>query len=59
MPSTALREVSLLQMLSESNHVVKCAPLPASCLRVRKQSPLCTLLRRHCFHSKAPYTVRG
>ncbi len=25
MPSTALREVSLLQMLSESNHIVKCA----------------------------------
>jgi cyclin-dependent kinase len=24
-PSTALREVSLLKMLSESNHVVKCA----------------------------------
>lgn len=35
-PSTALREVSLLQMLSESNHVVKCALLPASCLRPRK-----------------------
>lgn len=27
MPSTALREVSLLQMLSESNHVVKCGPV--------------------------------
>jgi len=26
-PSTALREVSLLQMLSESNHVVKCGPI--------------------------------
>lgn len=25
-PSTALREVSLLQMLNESNHVVKCVP---------------------------------
>ncbi len=25
-PSTALREVSLLQMLSESNHIVKCVP---------------------------------
>ena len=24
-PSTTLREVSLLQMLSESNHIVKCA----------------------------------
>lgn len=25
-PSTALREVSLLQMLSESNHIVKYGP---------------------------------
>ena len=25
MPSTTLREISLLQMLSESNHIVKCA----------------------------------
>lgn len=49
-PSTALREVSLLQMLSESNHVVKCAPLPASCLRKRMHSLLCTLLRRRCLH---------
>ena len=29
-PSTALREVSLLQMLSESNHIVKYAH-PAPC----------------------------
>ena len=28
-PSTALREVSLLQMLSESIFVVRCAPWPA------------------------------
>ena len=28
-PSTALREVSLLQMLSESIFVVRCAPVPA------------------------------
>ena len=31
MPSTALREVSLLQMLSESNHIVKCAPRSLAC----------------------------
>ena len=32
-PSTALREVSLLQMLSESNHIVKCAHLgPLRCI---------------------------
>ncbi len=30
-PSTALREVSLLQMLSESNHIVKCAPTSVPC----------------------------
>lgn len=26
-PSTTLREVSLLQMLSDSNHIVKCVHL--------------------------------
>jgi hypothetical protein len=25
-PSTTLREISLLKMLSESNHIVKCVP---------------------------------
>jgi cyclin-dependent kinase len=29
-PSTALREVSLLQMLSESIFVVRCAPVRAA-----------------------------
>lgn len=29
-PSTTLREISLLQMLSESNHIVKSVPFAAS-----------------------------
>ncbi len=43
MPSTALREVSLLQMLSESNHVVKCAPSAAA--HARTCAPVAAPLR--------------
>lgn len=33
-PSTTLREISLLKMLSESNHIVKCAAMRFMCLWV-------------------------
>ena len=38
-PSTALREISLLQVLSESNHIVKCADTGGSA-------------EKHCLHVK-------
>jgi hypothetical protein len=45
-PSTTLREISLLQMLSESNHIVKCARrrgwqsrLGRLCLTLTQPSP--------------------
>lgn len=33
-PSTTLREISLLKMLSESNHIVKCAAMRFMCCKL-------------------------
>jgi len=54
-PSTALREVSLLQMLSESNHIVKCAPIPASCPASYLLANLKLALKSCCRHQAFRY----